>query len=247
MNFMFQSGIWSMLSGAPPVVKGVLFLLAGMSFVSWLIIFYKFLTLGRIKRNIIEDIAVFRLESTLDNAMGALFRREPSPSFKIAEQGRIGVEKILSSPLHPSVKFRLAKGVLKRALWQEVGTQITLLEKKLSFLAMCANSAPFIGLFGTVWGIMNAFHSIGLQKTAALAAVAPGISEALVATAIGLAVAIPASVAYNAFSATLAAIENYLKVFATAFLNQAEMEQSWLSASAKSDGKQYENRQDDIK
>ena len=80
------------------------------------------------------------------------------------------------------------------------------------------------------WGIMHAFHSIGLQKTAALAAVAPGISEALIATAIGLAVAIPASIAYNSFSGTLEAVRNYLDAFATAFLNQAELEQSWLSA-----------------
>ncbi len=230
MDFAFQSGIWNMLSGATLVVKGVLVLLAGMSFISWMIIFYKFLTLGRAKKNIVGDIEVFQKTNGLNAAMGALFRRSFSPTFKIAEQGRAEIEKINLSGLHPNLKFRVAKGNLERCLRQEVSTQLTLLEKSLPFLATTANAAPFIGLFGTVWGIMHAFHSIGTQKTAALAAVAPGISEALVATAIGLAVAIPASIAYNSFMGTLGALRNYLEAFATAFLNQAEREQSWLPA-----------------
>ncbi len=230
MDFVFQSGIWSMLSGATLVVKGVLVLLGCMSFVSWVIIFYKFFTLGRTKRNIIKDIEVFQKESALNTAMGALFRRPFSPTFKIAEQGRAEVEKINAARLHPNVKLQVAKGSLERCLRQEVNTQLTLLEKSLPFLATTANAAPFIGLFGTVWGIMHAFHTIGAQKTAALAAVAPGISEALVATAIGLAVAIPASIAYNSFAGTLEAVRNYLEAFATVFLNQAELEQSWLPA-----------------
>ena len=230
MDFGFQSGIWGMLSGATLVVQGVLILLVAMSFGSWVIIFCKFFVLGRTKRNIIRDIEVFERENGLNAAMGALFRRPFSPTFKIAEKGRAEVEKINLSGLPPNVKFRVAKGNLERCLHQEVSTQLTLLEKKLPFLATTANAAPFIGLFGTVWGIMHAFHSIGLQKTAALAAVAPGISEALIATAIGLAVAIPASIAYNSFSGTLEAVRTYLDAFATAFLNQAELEQSWLSA-----------------
>ena len=86
-----------------------------------------------------------------------------------------------------------------RVLRQGVTVELAKLSKSLPFLATCANATPFIGLFGTVWGIMNSFHSIGLMQSSALAAVAPVISEALVATAIGLAVAIPAVLAYNFF------------------------------------------------
>ena len=98
------------------------------------------------------------------------------------------------------------------------------LNRSLSVLATAANTAPFIGLFGTVWGIMNSFHAIGLMKSASLATVAPGISEALIATAIGLAVAIPATIAYNLFLGRLGGIETLLVNFAGAFLNRVQRE-----------------------
>ena len=94
----------------------------------------------------------------------------------------------------------------------------------LPILATTANTAPFIGLFGTVWGIMNSFHSIGLSKSASLATVAPGISEALVATAIGLAVAIPATVGYNMFLSKLGQLDTLLGNFAGYFLNRVQRE-----------------------
>jgi biopolymer transport protein TolQ len=101
------------------------------------------------------------------------------------------------------------------------------LNSGISFLATCANAAPFIGLFGTVWGIMDAFHEIAKKESAALTTVAPGISEALVATAIGLAVAIPATLAFNFFRASLAGVQDEMINFAGAFLNRVEREVSW--------------------
>ena len=98
------------------------------------------------------------------------------------------------------------------------------MSSSVSFLATCANAAPFIGLFGTVYGIMHAFHSIGLMKTATLAAVAPGISEALVATALGLLVAIPATVAYNAIMGALRRLEDDLGNLSGAFKNRVQRE-----------------------
>ena len=90
------------------------------------------------------------------------------------------------------------------------------------FLATTGNTAPFIGLFGTVWGIMNSFHGIGLRGSASLAVVAPGISEALVATAAGLAVAIPAVIAFNYFMQKIKILESELNSFSADFLNIIE-------------------------
>ena len=97
-----------------------------------------------------------------------------------------------------------------------------MLERTVPLLATIGNAAPFIGLFGTVWGIMGSFHNIGLQGSASLATVAPGISEALVATAAGLAAAIPAVMAFNSFMSALGNMESTLKGFAADFLNTVE-------------------------
>ncbi|MCK4485839.1 MAG: MotA/TolQ/ExbB proton channel family protein, partial [Desulfobacterales bacterium] len=94
--------------------------------------------------------------------------------------------------------------------------------KALSFLATTGNTTPFIGLFGTVWGIMNAFRGIGLRGSASLAVVAPGISEALIATAAGLAAAIPAVVAYNYFTNKVRVLESEMHIFSADFLNLIE-------------------------
>ncbi len=113
---------------------------------------------------------------------------------------------------------------VRRALRQGVANEMSSLSSSLSFLATAANTAPFIGLFGTVWGIMHSFHAIGMMKSASLATVAPGISEALIATAIGLAVAIPATVGYNVFLGMLAGIEVQVVNFAGVFLNRVQRE-----------------------
>ena len=113
---------------------------------------------------------------------------------------------------------------VRRSLRHGVDVEMTRLSQSLSFLATAANTAPFIGLFGTVWGIMNTFHAIGAMKSASLATVAPGISEALIATAMGLAVAIPATVGYNMFNGKLGVIETRLVNFAGMFLNRVQRE-----------------------
>jgi len=133
------------------------------------------------------------------------------------------------SSLPASSKVKVASDNIRRVLRQSVSHEMNSLSYALSFLATCTNSAPFIGLFGTVWGIMNAFHSIGVQKSAALTTVAPGIAEALIATAIGLAVAIPASIAYNSFLGLLNSIEAEMINYAGSFLNRVQRELPWLS------------------
>ena len=109
-----------------------------------------------------------------------------------------------------------------RALNRAINTETTRMTKMVPFLATTGNTTPFIGLFGTVWGIMNSFHSIGIRGSANLAVVAPGISEALIATAAGLAVAIPAVIAFNHFMHKIRIIESELQSFSADFLNIVE-------------------------
>ena len=109
--------------------------------------------------------------------------------------------------------------ILERTLTNSVESEILDAEKGLSFLATAGSTAPFIGLFGTVWGIMGAFHTIGATNMASLAVVAPGISEALIATAIGLVAAIPATIGYNHFVSQIRREEIDLNSFASDFLN----------------------------
>jgi biopolymer transport protein TolQ len=108
---------------------------------------------------------------------------------------------------------------VKRALRRAINTEMTRITQMVPFLATTGNTTPFIGLFGTVWGIMNSFHGIGQRGSASLAVVAPGISEALIATAAGLAVAIPAVIAFNHFMQKIRVIEAELHSFSADFLN----------------------------
>ena len=111
---------------------------------------------------------------------------------------------------------------VQRALRRATATEMTRMTQMVPFLATTGNSAPFIGLFGTVWGIMSSFHSIGQKGSANLAVVAPGISEALVATAAGLAAAIPAVIAFNFFMSKIRVVESELHSFSADFLNIIE-------------------------
>ncbi|WP_462325025.1 MotA/TolQ/ExbB proton channel family protein [Desulfoplanes sp.] len=228
MDMLSQLGFWSMVSGATLMVKSVLFLLALMSLGSWTIIFFKWFQLSRVRRRAVRDLDGF--ESTADLAKGVEVLRNAklSPLYPIAFGALSEMRQLEKSSLHPSLVFRVSGENIQRILKKGVDKQLGQLASTLSFLGTCANAAPFIGLFGTVWGIMHSFHSIGLQKTAALATVAPGISEALVATAIGLGVAIPAAIAYNAFLGLLHGIETELTAFSGSFLNRARRELPWM-------------------
>src|SRR5262249_42760113 len=111
---------------------------------------------------------------------------------------------------------------VERAMRRATNQEVTRLEKALTFLATTASTAPFIGLFGTVWGIMNAFRGLSEAQTSSIQAVAPGISEALVATAVGLAAAIPAVVGYNHFNHEVRVLHTDMENFSAEFLNIAE-------------------------
>jgi len=230
MSIPAHSGLVSMLMGATLVVKIVLIILALMSIISWTLIFYKLFLYSRVKRSIGREMSMFEEARDLGTALRTLKKRPGSRLYIIGAKAVAEIRSLEKSGLSPNGKVKVASDNIRRVLRQSVSQEINSLAYALSFLATCTNSAPFIGLFGTVWGIMNAFQAIGVQKSAALATVAPGIAEALVATAIGLAVAIPASVAYNAFLGLLNSIESEMVNYAGSFLNRAQRELPWLSA-----------------
>jgi len=228
-----ESGLLGMILGATLGVQVVLTFLAGMSLWSWTIIFHKLILYKRTQAQVSRGYILFNEAADLSEGLQAVSRDNDSPLSRVGLLAVGEFRKLEKADIERDRKRMLVKDTLRRVLRQGVSEEMKRLSSSLSFLATCANAAPFIGLFGTVWGIMHAFHSIGLSQSAALATVAPGISEALVTTAIGLVVAIPATIAYNYLLAMLGEVETELVNFAGAFLNRIEREVSWASGSSR--------------
>lgn len=216
-----EMGFWQLMSQATIVVKAVLILLALMSLTSWAIIFTKVFTLIGARRKVHRDTDEFLDAADLHSAIARMGRDQNSPAYRVAVEGVTELNKFGDMN---GESYGTLKDNLERALSRGVQGESAAMTSSLPFLATCSNAAPFIGLFGTVWGIMHSFHQIGMMKTAALAAVAPGISEALIATAIGLAVAIPATVAYNYFMGIIRGVDSELSSFAGVFMNRVQLE-----------------------
>ena len=229
-----ETGFLGMMLGATLGVQVVLLFLAGMSLWSWTIIFNKLVLYRRTKRQVAQGYEQFSNAEDLSEGLSVVSRDESSPLAKVGLMAVAEFRKLEKADIERDRTRMLVKDTLRRILRQGVNEEMKRLGSSLSFLATCANAAPFIGLFGTVWGIMHAFHSIGLSQSAALATVAPGISEALVTTAIGLVVAIPATIAYNYLLALLGEVETELVNFAGAFLNRVEREVSWATGATGS-------------
>jgi len=226
-----ETGILGMMLGATLGVQAVLALLVLMSVGSWSIIFTKIILYKRTRRQVTKGYNLFNDAEDLSGGLQAVSRDGDTALSRVGLLAVGEFRKLEKADIDRERKRMLVKDTLRRVLRQGVNEEMKRLSSSLSFLATCANAAPFIGLFGTVWGIMHAFHSIGLSQSAALATVAPGISEALVTTAIGLVVAIPATIAYNYLLALLGEVETELVNYAGAFLNRVEREVSWASSS----------------
>ncbi len=205
---------------AGPMVKAVMLVLFAFSLVTWTIIFAKYLQMRRAQKENLEFLRLFwdagDLAGAYEAAQGmsqcpaaAIFRRAYELLVPAGPAGALQTPAPGPAPGSWPVS-EAAPRVIRQALNQEA----TRLGRSLTFLATCGNTAPFIGLFGTVWGIMTSFHQIGLKGSASLTTVAPGISEALIATAAGLAAAIPAVVAYNYFLSCQRRLEDQLTLFA---------------------------------
>ncbi len=228
-----KGGVGHIVLNAGPMVQLVLLVLLIFSVVSWTIIFDKFRLIRRAERESGEFLEFFWKSKKLPVIFGKAKKLKDSPLAEVFRAGYVELSKFSRAKADPierekpddlsSISTELS-GIdnVSRALRQAVTSETTRLEKALPFLATTGNTSPFIGLFGTVWGIMNAFRGIGIKGSASLAVVAPGISEALIATAAGLAAAIPAVVAYNYYLNKVTVLTLDMENFSSEFLNIIE-------------------------
>jgi len=222
--FNGHSGIWDMMVNAGPMVKLVLLTLLVFSVFSWAIIIYKVMLLRKIEKESDSFYDLFWEKRQFSQIMSAARASRYTPLGKLFssvynELTSVagGAEEAEGAKMKTGNMERM-KRILKKTSTQETAR----IEYAVSFLATAGNTAPFIGLFGTVWGIMSSFRDIGALGTANLAVVAPGISEALVATAMGLLVAIPAVVGYNHLLARITRITSEMVNFSSDLLNIIE-------------------------
>ena len=210
--------IWSLILQASIVVKLVLALLVLASFFSWWYIFVKLFTLGKAKR----QAETFEKEFWGGTDIVGLYQRSASGRYETQ-----GMERIFEAGFKEFLKLKTRSGSdvgalmdgTRRAMKAAFQRELDYLESHLSFLATVGSVSPYIGLFGTVWGIMNAFRGLSNVAQATLAQVAPGIAEALIATAIGLFAAIPAVIAYNRYTADIDRLANRYESFIEEFSN----------------------------
>ena len=203
--------LWSLFIRADFIVKSVIIILIGCSVYSWAIIIEKFKMFKKINKESLEFEEKFwksksaetfynNLPTNLENPMASLFKDS--------------MQTLLKAKTKSNLNDRM-----RNMLEINIEKQMSKIDKGFTFLATVGSTAPFIGLFGTVWGIMNSFQSIAISRNTSLAIVAPGIAEALFATALGLLAAIPAVVAYNKFNNDSKKYSQKLENFSKRFLS----------------------------
>lgn len=219
-----QMGIWELILEASLLVQGVMALLVLASIASWVVIFRKRQMLGRALKRATDFEEKFWSGADLNNLYD-----------KVAgnRAGREGIESIFESGFREFTRLREEKHMhadtltngAQRAMRVTLTREMDRLENHLSFLATVGSVSPYVGLFGTVWGIMNSFRGLAGAQQATIAMVAPGIAEALIATAMGLFAAIPAVIAFNKFSSQVERLElrydNFKEEFAAILHRQA--------------------------
>ena len=225
----FGGGVQGLLGHVGWVAGGVLVVLLLFSLVSWGIIVYKGIALQRALAQSKTFLEVFRKSTKFSEVNSVCVQLQASPLVGVFQAGYQEVNQQVrgtgtgtqpgTAAARPTVKSLES---LSRALVRAATGEVTRLERRTTFLATTATVTPFIGLFGTVWGIMNAFEDIGRMGSANLAVVAPGISEALITTAMGLAAAIPAAFFFNMFSSRIKVLSAMMDDFALEFLNIVE-------------------------
>ncbi len=216
---MYTGGVLGLVYSAGPVAKTVVVILLVFSIVSWAIIFFKWKQYRKTEKDGQRFISHVREADSFKKLL-SIYRDDPENSFSrlvLACYKEIAGREKDNPQVRPET-IPLIENAMRIAVSEETER----LERRLSFLATTANTAPFIGLFGTVWGIMDSFREIGLKGTTSLSVVAPGISEALIATAIGLATAIPAVLAYNYFLGRLKRVLAKMENAAMMILNIIE-------------------------
>jgi len=231
-------GILDLILSAGPIAKAVLAVLAIFSIISWALIVEKWWQFRRLRRHTLNFVRVFR-EGRRANMVAAAakkFRESPLAQLYVAAYDEMGGGHDLDSLADDDEASRDRLEAAERAMRRAAGLEVAKLERYLPFLATTASACPFIGLFGTVIGVMNSFHGIGAQGSASLAVVAPGISEALVATAAGLGAAIPAVIGYNYFVNRVKHWATEMEGFALDMLNVLSRPSPKLARPVKKDG-----------
>ncbi len=217
-SFHGDMSMWGLFMQADIIVKAVMIALVICSVWSWAIILQKRGLLKKLYRRAARFEDAFWSGEPLDKLYHRVKKNQDDPMLAVfaagMEEWQTGVEHGL--PSKESLQAGLRQRV-ERAMSVTIGKEMHRLERGMTFLASVGSTAPFIGLFGTVWGIMNSFASIAQTNNTSLAVVAPGIAEALFATALGLVAAIPAVLAFNVFSSSLNAYADKLETFMSEF------------------------------
>ena len=223
---VFSGGIGGYLGHVGPIAALVLVVLGVFSLVSWAIIIYKGVVLHRAHVQSDTFLQVFRKSNKFSEVNSICIQLKASPLVGVFQAGYLEVNQQVrggsqgATPAPRPVVRSLES--LTRALVRAATVEATRLDRRVAFLATTASVTPFVGLFGTVWGIMTAFGDIGRMGSASLVVVAPGISEALITTAMGLLAAIPAAVFYNFFNSRIKVLSSMVDDFALEFLNIVE-------------------------
>ncbi len=216
-GIFLQLSIWELIESAHIVPQAVMVILAIFSLLSWAVIFSKWFIFRAAQSANRSFLRAFRKAKGLESVAVASEQFRASPLISVFDFGY--------SEVNRQIKTRGAlnnKTALERNLQLGISEEVTKLERNMNLLATTAAVSPFIGLFGTVWGIIDSFSALGTAGAASLRAVAPGISEALVTTALGLVAAIPAAIFYNIFGSRIREFGARMEDFSLEFLNLTE-------------------------
>jgi biopolymer transport protein TolQ len=221
-------GVVDLLLGTGPVVQAVLWILVAFSIGSWGIILYKLVQISRARRESERFSMIFWESKNLASIHNTSVEMRRSP---VAQVFRAGYRELLQLTRAKRQAVGAESGFstdlggvenVTRAMRRQMNVEVTKLEAGITFLATTGSTCPFIGLFGTVWGIMTAFLGLSAAHTSNIQAVAPGIAEALITTAVGLVAAIPAQMFYNFLIARVRVLATEMENFISEFLNIAE-------------------------
>lgn len=216
-GIFLQLSIWELISSSGLLPKLIMVLLLVFSLLSWAVIFSKWNVFRQARTANRQFLRAFRKATGLESVSIASEQFRSSPLVAVFDFGYSEMERQLKT--RGAVTNKLA---LERTLQLGMSEEVTKLERNMNLLATTATVSPFIGLFGTVWGIIDAFQGLGAAGAASLRAVAPGISEALITTALGLAAAIPAAIFYNLFGGSIKEFGARMEDFSLEFMNLAE-------------------------
>jgi biopolymer transport protein TolQ len=212
VGFVIGGEIFQLVRQTGAVAQGVLFVLLIFSILSWAIILSKWSSLGRARAQSARFLRAFRRAQRLQDIAAVAEQFKPSPLVPVFENAYDEFKRQGDTNI----------AAVQRAAQIASSEELTRLERRLPWLATTGAVAPFVGLFGTVWGIIDAFYGLGDAGAATLRAVAPGISEALITTAAGLAAAIPAVIAYNMFTHRMREFAARMDDFSLELLNLIE-------------------------